>query len=74
VVFGPLAAKADVEGHHVPQRGQDLFRQQRQFLLACLALAMLQPPVVCWALLYYSARRLADRIRETEEALASFEK
>jgi len=42
--------------------------------LACLALAMLQPPVVCWALLYYSARRLADRIRETEEALASFEK
>lgn len=30
---------------------------------------MLQPAVVCWALLYYTTRAFADRIRETEEAL-----
>ena len=38
--------------------------------LVCLALVMLQPSVMFWALLYYSARSFADRIRETEEALA----
>lgn len=37
--------------------------------LVCLALAMLQPAVVCWALLYYTNRAFADRIRETEEVL-----
>ncbi len=40
--------------------------------LACLALVMLQPSVMFWAFLYYSARNFADRIRETEEALVQF--
>ncbi|NLF67747.1 MAG: hypothetical protein GX575_01695 [Candidatus Anammoximicrobium sp.] len=37
--------------------------------LVCLTLVMLWPAVICWALLYYSARVFADRIRKTEDAL-----